>query len=262
MCSNRTRVGIVVLTLALLAFAAMAIAQVPPLPAENHYKVYMSSPITLVRGVALEDQFGVILDSMFVFDRFANPVEKRHLDGSVYPILRPEVHMDWWRFRAPQPARTVIAIDQFGGSSWVLGDAVYLLTPSVKYPMPPFQAPVNNHYVCYEALSGFVPSKVVYLIDQWGNAQVMVLTPKYFCNPAEKRTGGEVYPILDHQAHLTCYFVQNPMIEPHSITTYDQFGFWQTETFENNCLCVPALKEHPIRTEQSTWGKIKSLYRN
>jgi len=242
--------------------ASLVFAQAAGLP-ENHYKVYMSSPITLVKPLFLQDQFGPLTVTDLIFDKFATPAEKRHSDGSVYPMFNPDIHMDWWRINVPQPSRTIIGKDQFGEALWTVKDARYLLVPSLKnVPVPPPPVPAWNHYVCYEALSGPLVGQYVLLVDQFGNVQVQVLHAKYFCNPAEKRADGLIYPIINPVVHLACYLVQNPQPSFHQITATDQFGFWQTQIYENDCLCVPALKDHPLKTEKTTWGKVKALYQN
>jgi len=251
--------------------AHLVVAQgVPPLPAENHYKVYISSPITLVKPVGLRDQFGQFNVLDMVFDKFSTPAEKIvfNADGTTttYPMINPDIHMDWWRINYPQPSRVVMGTDQFGKAPWVLGDARYLLVPSLKNVPPPATVPAWNHYLCYDALTGPLVSKPVILVDQFGNVQVVVLRAKYFCNPVEKTVGDAanqtVYPIIDYNAHLACYVVDNPQPSFHPITTIDQFGYWQTQIYQNDCLCVPALKDYPLATEKSTWGKVKALYRN
>jgi hypothetical protein len=261
---TRTIVGAVVLALLLAVTSVnLSFAQDPTTLPENHYKVYLSSPIPIARPIELQDQFGIFTVTDLVFDKFATPAEKRHLDGTTYPMFDAAIHMDWWRIFAPQPTRTLIGTDQFGKAAWVVKDARYLLTPSLKNtPTPPPPVPVWNHYVCYEALSGPYIGEYVYLIDQFGNAYVQVLQPKYFCNPAQKLDEGNIYPIVEPTVHLACYQVQNPDFTVTPITALDQFGFWQTQLYENDCLCVPALKDYPLRTEQSTWGRVKALYRN
>jgi hypothetical protein len=269
MASIRTLARVTALALTLVVLVAVtATAQVPPpLPVENHYKVYISTPITMVRPITLTDQFGTVTGTDWTFDHFANPADKYH-EGVNYPQPRPDVHMDWWRFFYPQPSRVLIATDQFGQHPWEVGDAVYLLTPSAKNVLPPYPpVPVNNHYLCYDVLTGPLVQKPVILIDQFGTADVIVLEAKLFCNPVEKRVSDAsgnvtVYPIIDPTAHLTCYIVQNPQMIPRDITTLDQFGFWQTIIYQNDCLCAPALKDYPLATEKSTWGKVKALYRN
>lgn len=261
---TRTRTLAGALALVCVALSSnLALAQLG-LP-ENHYKVYRTPPITIVKPIVLHDQFGGFTVTDLVFDKFSTPAEKRHSDGTVSPIFDPLIHMDWWQIFHPQPVRTIIGIDQFGQAPWVVKDARYLLLPALKNVPPPAGGatlPFWNHYVCYEAISGPLVGRYVTLIDQFGGAQVQVLQAKYFCNPAQKSADGVVYPIKDPIVHLACYMVQNPDFSTIPITTLDQFGYWQTQIFENDCLCVPALKDHPVKTEQSTWGKVKALYRN
>jgi hypothetical protein len=265
----RTRVWILGVVAACLMYGTVANAQAT-LPHENHYKVYSTILIPYVKPVGLVDQFGAITVDHFTLEKFANPTEKIHVDGTVSPIVDPLIHQTWWRIDVPQPARTIVGIDQFGTSQWHLRDAKYLLNPALKnvlpgpggeYPPPP----VWNHYVCYDALGPTV-GKPVILVDQFGQTNVVVVYGKLFCNPAEKRTTdatGNVHvdPIIDYAAHLACYVTQDATPMTRSITAVDQFGYWQLETFDSDCLCVPALKEHVIGTEESTWGRIKAMYR-
>jgi len=272
MRTTRITAGALALAFAVVSFVAgLASAQGVVLPAENHYKVYVSTPIPLTKLVGLKDQFGQLSVTDLTFDKFSTPADKivYDADGTVhtYPMVNPDIHMDWWRIFYAQPSRTVIGTDQFGRSGWVLGDAHYLLVPSLKNVLPPFPTvPAWNHYLCYDAISGPLVNKPVTLVDQFGNVQVVVLHAKFFCNPVEKTVGDAanqtVYPIIDATAHLACYAVQNLQTEFHAINTIDQFGYWQTTIYQNDCLCVPALKDYPLAIQHSTWGKIKSLYRN
>ena len=246
---------------ALFMLVASSVLAQPTLPYENHYKVYHATPLTIVKPVSLNDQFGAFTVTDLVLDRFANPAEKIHPEtGQVFPIVDPIRHHTWWRISAPQPVRTVLAIDQFGANLWTLGDAAYLINPALKN-VPAGAPPVGNHYVCYEVLGGPDVLRPVILVDQFGTCNVIVMRGKYFCNPVEKRADGVVWPIIDYAAHLTCYTVQNPNPIAVPITTIDQFGYWQIQAFDNDCMCAPALKDFPVRTEESTWGRVKALYR-
>jgi hypothetical protein len=233
------------------------------LPAENHYKVYGTSSYTFVKPITLIDQFGAINVVDFVLDRFANPATKVLPDGTSYPPVDDKAHQTWWRCFVPQPVRTVVAIDQFGTTPVKLGNAVYLLNPALKNALPPIgPLPVRNHYLCYEVIGSLPLFKIVTLIDQFGiSTNVRILESKLFCNPVEKREGALVHPIIDYKAHLNCYRVENPNFVVRSISANDQFGFWQIYTYQNDCLCLPALKEHIVGTSPSTWGQIKALYR-
>ncbi len=256
----RTRAWVWGLAAALLLCAAVAVAQ-PTLPYENHYKLYRTSTITVVKPVTLVDQFLTpITVTDFVLERFANPAEKRHTDGAIYPIINPIIHQLWWRINVPQPARTIIGIDQFGINPWTLFDAMYLVNPALKnVPVPPPLPPVWNHYLCYRA-QGPTLGRPVIVIDQFGGTDVVVLYGKMFCNPVEKSADGNIYPIIDPVAHLACYQIQDATPFTRNVTAVDQFGYWQLQTFESDCFCVPALKEHTVKTQESTWGRIKALY--
>jgi hypothetical protein len=245
-----------------LLSAVVANAQSPLLPPENHYKVYkLPVPIAYTTSVVLGDQFGYLQVSYLLLEKFANPVEKRHLDdGQVYPMLDPFAHQTWWRIDVPQPPRTVVGIDQFGISDWQLYDARYLLLPALKN-VAAGEPPIRNHYVCYEGIRPPV-SRPVMLIDQFGNAQTYVLHGKLFCNPAEKLVSGVTYPIIDYAAHLACYQLEpSPTAPFQHVVALDQFGTWSFDVLQDDCLCVPALKEHVVKSTESTWGKIKALYR-
>jgi hypothetical protein len=258
---TRTRSWVLGLAAVVLLSAALANGQ-PLLPVENHYKVYLvDPPYPLTKLVGLSDQFGSVDVTTLVLQKFANPAEKILPDGTRYPMVDPKIHLTWWRISVPQPPRSVVGIDQFGAARWDLGDAVCLLNPALKDPLTPGEdPPVWNHYLCYNALGPTVGMPVT-LVDQWGNCNVVVLYGKLFCNPVEKRADGVVYPIIDYSAHLACYLVQNPMMFSRTYVARDQFGIWNQYALQNDCLCVPALKDEIVGNEETTWGRIKALYR-
>jgi hypothetical protein len=230
-----------------------AFAQV--LPDENHYKMYECDVATIYKAVVLRDQFGIHTVTTLTLNKFATPAMKDE-----YPIIDPEAHQDWWNIFIPEPPRSVIVTDQFGTSPWTTYEAVYLVTPAKKYPLPTDSIPPDrNHYLCYRAI-GPNPNRYVVLTDQFGTQQVFVSECKFLCNPVEKIVDGVLYPIKDPKAHLACYYVSNPLFFGIPVTSLDQFGIW-TFVLENNlCMCNPALKEEVVRTDKSTWGRIKALY--
>ncbi len=262
-CARLWALGLVLLMLPIGAAYGQA-----ALPKENHYKVYNTTTIPFFRPLILNDQFGTMNATELRLEKFANPTEKVH-NGIVYPMDDPLAHQTWWRLVSPvtQPLRTVIGIDQFGYGPLTLGNAVYLLNPALKNPGPGGGTPpLRNHYLCYEVLGSLPMYQPVILTDQFGSSDVVVVRMKLFCNPVEKQEvlpDGtiKISPILDYRAHLSCYQVQNPQPNFHPIYFVDQFGYWQNETYDNDCLCVPALKEHIVSTEKTTWGQIKALYR-
>ena len=257
------------LALALVVSLAATAAFAQSLPAENHYKVYSNfTSVTIAHPVLLTDQFGSMNVVDLKLERFSTPAAKILDDGTVYPMINPDIHMDWWRIDGPaQPARTVIGTDQFGQAVWTLGNAHYLLLPSLKNTPPPDPKigpfpPTWNHYLCYDALAGPLVGVHVTLVDQFGNLQAVVLQAKYFCNPVAKNENGKITPIVDPSAHLACYQLDNAYPGSQAISALDQFGYWHVQIDRSDCLCVPALKDYPVPTKQSTWGRVKALYRN
>jgi hypothetical protein len=229
------------------------------LPAENHYKVYTESAVEVpaLIPLTLRDQFGSVSVDIIQRKRFATPASK---DGSV--VYDDRAHQSWFAIFAEQPERNVLVTDQFGTYLWTLGNAVYLVAPAVKYPQAGDVPPARNHYLCYEATHGAEVVKPFWVVDQFGSVQVVVVIGKFFCNPVEKTTeDGTVFPIVDSQAHLACYLVENPEAYSIYVTVLDQFGSPEMTLVGNDCLCAPAIKEHAVGVEQSTWGRIKGLYR-
>jgi hypothetical protein len=240
--------------------ASVAVAQPEP-PHENHYKVYFTPrPFTFTEPLLVRDQFGPSNVQIFTLERWGNPAEKIH-EGVSYPPVDPFIHQMWWRgnFSTMEP-REIIGIDQFGTNRWTLINLEYLVTPALKN-VPGGNPPSWNHYLCYRTLPDPMP-RVVVVIDQFGQATAQLQYITYFCNPAEKThlDDGRFYPIVDAKAHLACYqtFIPDPMVHP--ITSVDQFGNWQFEVSQPQYVCCPALKEHVVKTESSTWGKIKAMY--
>jgi len=228
---------------------------------ENHYKVYeVANPSQVIMPITLVDQFGVVTVDTLTLEKFAIPTEKVLSDGTVYPIEDPFRHYTWWAFDRPEFVRRVDVLDQFGGYSWRVRNSRYLLTPAGKnQPDYPTNA---NHYKCYYADDAPVLDIQVTLHDQVDTASVVVvLRGEYFCNPVEKQIPGATFPIVDDLTHLACYRVENPT--PYSVTyvVADQFGMREVALGNNTYLCVPAEKGKVVGEENSTWGRIKALYR-
>jgi hypothetical protein len=257
---ERTRLNARVLFLAMfvLLAATVAIAQ-PELPHENHYRVYFARPYTYVEPILLRDQFGTYQVDFFTLEHWANPAEKIH-NGVSYPPVDPMIHQTWWRANFPPiEPHFITVIDQFGADKWTVYNPEYLVNPALKN-VPGGSPPPWNHYLCYRA-QGSPVGQLVILVDQFGIVTVQLMNRFRFCNPVEKThlVTGKVEPIIDPKAHLACYsYPRNPFAYP--VIAVDEFGTWQFDANNDDCLCVPALKEHVVRTESSTWGKIKAMY--
>ena len=207
-------------------------------PAIDHYKVYDAQGPWFPGPIELRDQFGVRTIFELQLTRFATPVSKNG-EGMYDPVA----HQSWWEFRHPEPLRQIIAQDQFGTEDWLLGDAVYLLNPALKNMGPNDPLPELNHYTCYEAQGPPVMLEVM-LVDQFDEVIVFVMEAKYFCNPCEKvAPDGIVYPIIDPDAHLTVYYVENPLPYDIQVRIRDQFVDEPLVLLGNHFLCVPAIKK-------------------
>jgi hypothetical protein len=100
-----------------------------------------------------------------------------------------------------------------------------------------------DHFKCYLVTDGAAIGKPVDLLDELEQpyAGVMVGRPVRFCNPTEKIHDGERVPILDRDAHLTCYEVAKTVQSPFAGVT--QLGDVNLAASGLEWLCVPSLKQ-------------------
>jgi hypothetical protein len=245
-------------------------AQVDPL--WDHYKVYLalspSADLPQSVEVTLVDQFQQTTWFVRQLAHFANPVQKDHA-GSTSPINRPDLHYTWWHSgRVPGPfGITVIALNQFGDHTIqvgtnAFGDSEYLLNPALKNAAAGTPLPVANHYRCYPCTGEPVNVPVI-LTDQFLARTALVIVPRFFCTPAEKRLAdGTVFPIVDAAQHYTVYDMDYTNTA-YSARISDQFitDHQLSLIFLDRWLMVPTRKELPTQTKPSTWGRLKSLYR-
>jgi hypothetical protein len=225
-------------------------------PAVDHYKPYdLFPPTPIFQGpITLNDQFGSTTHTIMQLMKMATPADK-NAEGMIDPLA----HQTWYEFFNPEPPRQVIAQDQFGEFDWLVMNSRYLVMPALKFPEPGQGIPQLNHYKCYEAFGPFIGIPVS-LRDQFGEEIVVVLEGLFFCNPTEKvLPDGTLYPIIDHDAHLTCYGVDNPHLYGFQVIIRDQFFVEIVALEKNTLLCLPAVKkewfEQPVN-----WNKIKALY--
>lgn len=251
------------LAVVLALCAVPAGAQVNPV--WDHYKMYVSTPITIpLPPVQLRDQFGIFQHNVEKLDFYMNPTEKVVVQpppGGTFPINDPVLHYAWWRI-TPQPfSGTVTAVNQFGDHTINVFDAIYLLNPSVKND-PSGQVPPRNHYKCYDC-SGPPVLFQLRLFDQFGPWDVQVGTPRWWCNPVEKQVAGQPpHPIFDPNQHYICYDFQPPDPAIHPATITDQFvNQANVQLGPSQWLCVPTYKSGIVETRKDTWGKLKQLYR-
>lgn len=251
-----------------LAFAAAVMLVGAPVNAQpgidpnwDHYRGYDIAPNPVIyMDVMLEDQFGIWQYHMLKLKRFSNPDKKTH-GADVFPINNPRLHYTWWLLE-PEPfdMPQVQVENQFGPQMLhVFGHEPYLLAPTVKNePGPP---PAANHYKCYPC-QGAAPGAQVVLEDQFGSRTAVVGEPMWLCNPARKTiAGAQPYDMVDPDQHYVIYDIGPAFLTAQAFIT-DQFvEELAIEVTVNRFLHVPSLKFHPTPTRQSTWGRVKTLYR-
>lgn len=239
-----------------LFVAATATAQL----AENHYKVYRVTSNAVFPGpVTLDDQFGRSTQDYLSMQFLATPTSKQH-DEDFTPIYNPDLHHTWWKIYTPPSVVSVLVQNQFGLEKWSIGAGRFLLLPALKNARKGTEIPTANHYECYDA-DGPAPNVQVTLTDQFGTKTMFVGSPVYFCNPVDKIVGHDEYPIWDRKAHLACYQLSPKTIVGAAVTTQDQFATDEPVVQEDFLLCVPSYKNPKVPVDESTWGRIKSLYR-
>jgi len=223
---------------------------------ENHELVYaVHPPYSVTDTVLVIDQFGAYRPDSLTMDRYGVPVLKNG-EGVVDPL---RFHT-WWLMHPPnpEPIRSVLLDNQFGTQELTVGDGRYLLLPALKNDTNN-DPPRANHYECYDA-DGPPVDVLVSLNDQFGGHEAFVTRPLFFCNPAEKRHGDEIYQI-EYEAYLTCYELEPPPTLFEWILALDQFGTWDIELMTAEWLCVPTEKFDVVPSRDASWGTIKARYR-
>ena len=225
----------------------------------DHYLIYqVMQPYTVSPGhVQLIDQFGAYdPDTLFSMVAFGNPVDKNG-EG----ILDPMAHLSVYRFPTISTDAFGIGVtDQFGYNYWRVKDAIMLLLPALKDQ--PGEPPLKDHYLCYQVIDGPTLDIGVHLTDQWGSGTHVLGQAILWCNPVEKIVDGFPFPIVNPNHHLAVYELVNLADMPLTPFYFvDQFFHDNNEAFLPWVLAVPAQKEFPVPVEESTWGRIKALYR-
>jgi hypothetical protein len=227
-----------------------------PLPTWDHYKTYMiSEPPIIQMPFEAEDQFGFAFHTTFALEQLAAPAIKNQ-----EPMTDSLTHYTWWVIDGDEPGRWVITENQFGEQGLYVEDARYFLNPALKNATGG-DLPIKNHYKCYEAMGPPVGLEVS-LWTQFGMEQVMVMEPEVFCNPAKKIDRyGDVFDIVDPHLHFVCYRIEPPQFMGIPVVMWDQFLQEQVFLTHSQWLCVPSMKTGVVQGEQSTWGRLKSMYR-
>ena len=108
------------------------------------------------------------------------------------------------------------------------------------------QSTVLDHFKCYRAWGMDHIEEPVYLEDQFGFVDAVVIEAQFFCNPVEKWDDGMVPPILNWDHHLTLYSLYHAE-EPQEriVKVENQFGTQQLVVSDPVLLGVPTWKLDP-----------------
>lgn len=250
-----------VLFAALVALAP-AYGQPEPTPIDStHYWTYqLLDPLYQPVQVQARDQFfsfytPIYLDSL---TRLVNWVYKNNST-----VRDTFIHYTWRNIQNKLPVtRHVTVSNQFGSYPVDVDRLEFLLTPAWKneqFPTPPYA----NHYLCYRAHGFPGPTSNYFLRDEWRTDVQLPLPMEYLCVPCWKNHAGQEYAPPDTATHLALYPI-TPQSDYFYPFVQDQFGmgplFVQQRPLEY--LLVPSRKfEEPTKTERTTWGKVKVLYR-
>ena len=132
----------------------------------------------------------------------------------------------------------VFADNQFGQQRLDLGRPVAACAPTEKLIHP---GPVDvDFFKCYEAL-GAPLNIAISWIDQFQGADVLLMEPIMFCNPA----GMDGSPIQNPEEHLACFNAGPPAAPPGPVPVINQFlpEPFLLPLLDANAFCVPSAKQ-------------------
>ena len=173
-----------------------------------------------IPGIGLADQFVTAPVNLTNLGKLGVPVSKAHApDPPSGVLLRPDEHLAWYEFFEPKALQLVRVKNQFEaeakGAIWTISDAQFLLVPAIKDGgVANGGITLEQHWKCYNAAPFFDPSVTVNLQDQFHlEADVVVGSGRYLCNPVEKTHDATVYPIVVPAQHLACYDIPTATCE-------------------------------------------------
>ena len=214
----------------------------------DHFKAYKiaGTIVPLNLQVKLRDQFDSATgppETRTVLNpfRFANPVDKER-NNIHTPITNPGSHLKLYTLNPPAGSilRKVVVFNQFGQSTLTVRASSLLAVPTGKNAGAFHDL---DHFKCYDC-GGPEVDIVVNLTDQFHTENnVLVVQPRYFCNPVAKTVSTGTTPILHPVDHLIFYTINPQPAFNTTVNTNNQFG---TETNlplqEADLLGVPSLK--------------------
>ncbi len=219
------------------------------LPLKNHFKTWRVEPSPLpveIRVLVLDQfqhQFRDDTLSLADLEFLSNPVFKTTIEGDVYPIIRPDDHLNWYR-TSGYTLIEVEYVNQFESTTVVIDSVAYLLVPAQKLEPIPHPPPESlDHYKCYRIQEPVALGKPLMLVDQFDQIMAQpelidLIEQAYFCTPCQKN--GE--PVYDTITHYLAYHIMPPTLTQLPAVTIDQFGEHVTLAFQSEMLLAPTKK--------------------
>ena len=181
--------------------------------------------------------------------RFCNPTRKIH-KRSAFGVHDIRQHLTLYpTFPQSGPRRVVTIRNQFGHQKLLVREPVALAVPTQKLQggLAPHDFPAGlDHFRCYSATGDPLrgDNARVGLSDQFvlDVHKHLVFEPVSFCNPAAKiDPSGQLFPIENEAAHLTCYAMTRIRFEGAAVVS-NQFDDQFLRLGPADTLCVPTEK--------------------
>jgi hypothetical protein len=229
------------------------------LPPLDHFQCYEVKPkaFTVIPGVSVQDQFGNHTETVRFPHRLCAPADKR--DEFPDAPTHPE-HLIGHLVSGPSvKVPNQILVNQFGTIKLDVVKPDILMVPTLKTLAPPgppaLAQPTVDHFQCYKVTRSKGAPKFQKILgvkvdDQFGTAQLDLLTPARLCAPANKRNEDPTAP--DHPEHLLCYKTKDSGFGMVRTFTNSQFGPAHPLLIHRRELCVPTLKNPGTTTTTST----------
>jgi hypothetical protein len=175
--------------------------------------------------VYLEDQFTALEAELGWPRYFCNPAEKWH-NEVLTPISNPDDHLTVYSLGYEEDRKEwfVETNNQFGTQQLTLWGPVGLVVPTQKIEPRYHEPPVGlDHFLLYEIVEGPSVDRVVQVNDEFGYQEVVVSVPVYFANPVWKTHNDQVTAVVNPDAHLVLYSIDDRYLETE-VQLVNQFG--------------------------------------
>lgn len=229
-------------------FSCQNTCQPPPPPGHNHYKTWRIQPQPLIPPAMpqVKDQFMSDLLQLVEIDYLSNPAVKTVGGGNIFPIVKPDNHLTWYRAFGRDTLLRVEYVNQFESTTVVIDSVEYLLVPAQKLPHNPPDS--LDHYKAYRIQNPLPLTQPPFqLQDQFDLTpeQISSLVPLYFLTPARKNAE----PTYDTVTHYVAYRIGPPQTSTEVRTVVDQFGSRSVNVMNSELLLVPTRKlaVHPVQ---------------